>query len=235
MAFPKGKTKRNVEISSEDYAKIRKMQAESLKGNTFGFGKKPWNAGKKNIFSEETIRKMSEKRKGKHVSEETRKRMCEAQRKRYQEHPETFPGRAKGKISINNGTKCHYINKDEKIPAGYVLGQGKHKQYVIKDKKAYSKIVSERISGNKNPMYGKGYKLSGGNNGHAIYIYTFENIDYNCRDDLMKVLKPRFPEITESTIRRLQKGICGEKTHKKFQYVIDNLTWRFKKDENKIS
>lgn len=47
-------------------------------------GKSSWNKGKKNIYSEETLRKMSEAKKGKPLSEEHKRKMSEA-RKRYLE------------------------------------------------------------------------------------------------------------------------------------------------------
>lgn len=242
MAFPKGKTKRNIEISSEDYAKIRKMQSKISKENNNYLSNNghPWCWGLTKE-TDERIKKIAEKtsanKKGVKLgpdSEEVKHKKSLAQIKRYKEHPETFTGGPKGMIAINNGVKCIYINKNDTIPDGYVLGQGKRNQYVIKDKEAYSKMLSERFSGNKNPMYGKGYKLAGGNNGHAIYIYTFENIDYQCRDDLMKVLKEKYPDISESTIRRIMRNNYTEKISSKFQYVIDNLSWRLK-SENKIN
>ena len=94
-------------------------------------------------------------------------------------------------------------------------------------KKSYS------MSGENNPMYNKGYLISGGKNGHATYIYTFEGIDYDCRDDLMKVLKNRWASIAESTIRKIMRGNYSSRISKKYQYVIDNLSWRKKVDENK--
>ena len=52
----------------------------------------------------------------------------------------------------------------------------------------------------------------------------------------MKELKKEFPDISKSTIRKIMKGYYTERISSKFQYVIDNLTWRLKdKYENKIN
>ena len=73
-----------------------------------------------------------------------------------------------------------------------------------------------------------GHKISGGKNGKAIYIYTYLGVDYYCRDDLMKVLQVDYPDISESTIRRIMRGQYTIRTTSKYQYVIDNLSWRLK-------
>jgi hypothetical protein len=75
--------------------------------------------------------------------------------------------------------------------------------------------------------------MAGGNNSHAVYVYTFEGIDYQCRDDLIKVLKMRWEDISESAIRRIQKGKYTKRISRKYQYIIDNLTWRLKSNEDK--
>lgn len=85
-------------------------------------------------------------------------------------------------------------------------------------------------------MYGQGHKISGGKNGKAIYIYTFEGIDYQCRDDLIIELKKRWPTISESTIRSIQNNNYSIRIMKKYKYVIDNLSWRLKdKYANKVN
>lgn len=68
-------TKEKMGKADRSYMKTpeyRKKMSESLKGNT------PWNKGKTSIYTEETLKKMSETRKGKKMSEEARKKMSEA-------------------------------------------------------------------------------------------------------------------------------------------------------------
>ncbi len=50
----------------------RQNMSKALKGNT------PWNKGKTSIYTEETLKKMSDAHKGKKVSEKARKKMSEA-------------------------------------------------------------------------------------------------------------------------------------------------------------
>ena len=238
MAFPKGKTKRDNSLSPEEYEELRKLQSLAISGkNNPMHGRIPWNKGKTGVYSEETLAKISTSRshiRGYKLSEETRKRMSVAVRSRA---PETFVASHKGEHCYTNGVHNKYLSDDEEIPDGYHRGMthfcdnSSYKKVWTDEKK---KEWSEKFSGEKNPNYGNGEKISGSKNGRAIYIYTFEGVDYGCRDDLMMVLKERYPKITESAIRRLQKGICGEKTYKNFQYVVDNLTWRLKTDEDKI-
>ena len=241
MAFPKGKTKRDFPITSCEYEELRKNCALLLQGNTFGKGQKPWNTGltKENDARLKNIAELARERfTNREVSDETRAKMSVAVKKRYEEHPEQFESKTKGTIIINNGVDCVRINGSDPIPDGWVRGdlrmRGKKKDmtnYYSSPELQAKK--HESLSGKNNPMYGNGYKLTGGNNGHAIYIYTFEGVDYFCRDDLMVVLKQRWEDISESTIRRIMSGKYTVRTTKKYQYVIDNLSWRMKTDEDK--
>lgn len=88
--------------------------------------------------------------------------------------------------------------------------------------------LSKQTSGINNPMYKKGYRISGGKNGHAIYNYIFENIVYDCRDALMKRLKSIYTTISESTIRCLMKNPTSKRILKKYPLLI-NLRWELKK------
>lgn len=107
MAFPKTKNHQRGEISPEDYGILKEMQSQASKGeNNPMHGATPWNKGKHFQCSEETLKKLKEvgsRRRGIKKSEETRRKMSEAVRKRYNEHPETFLGSNRGKMSITNG------------------------------------------------------------------------------------------------------------------------------------
>ena len=239
MAFPKGKTNREIEITPDEYKLLREKQSEFLSNpnnNPFLKNKEPWNKGLTKE-TDERLKQVSISAKGRNTwckglkrSNETKNKMSIAVKKRYKDNPELFKSSIKGKVAINNGEECFYINKDEELPNGYSYGQGHHKKYEIKDKEKYSKIRRDLTKGNNNPMYQKGYKISGGKNGHAIYIYTYKNIDYECRDELMIELKKEYPLISESTIRRIMSGKYTSRIYKKYQEVINNLSWRLKNE-----
>lgn len=241
MAFPKGKTKRNFSeaITADDYALLREMQARITYAKLKG--REPWNKG----LTKDTdarLRKLSEDSKGKNTwtkgtkrSEETRSKMSIASKKRWKDNPDAYTPKHKGHKRITNGVDFDYIDLSvDSIPEGWYLGGEKHSKYEIKDREQFCARISAQVSGENNPNYRHGERQSGGKNGHAIYIYAFEGVDYQCRDDLMVVLKQRWPNISESTIRRIMSGKYTVRISKKFEYIINNLTWRLKKDENKV-
>lgn len=237
MAFPKSrgqKLHRGVGISEWEYEELRVAQSNLMRERLLENTKKPWNFGLTKETSE-SMKAISDKLRGKNTwsrgttrSESAKKRISEASRKRYEEHPETFASKTKGKICVTNGQEIRYIDKDDPVPDGFHRGQHKHKPHIIKDPVLYSSVRSLASSGDKNPMYGNGEKVSGGKNGHAIYVYSFEGVEYQSRDELMVVLKDRYPTISESTIRRIQSNNYTEILSKKYQYVIDHLSWRLK-------
>lgn len=246
MAFPKSKNQklnRGNGISEWEYDEIRRKQSALLKEkNTLLKNGKPWNYGLTKE-TDERVRLASENAKGRpssakgvKKSDEFKKHISEVTKQRYKEHPETFKGSTKGKVAITNGVKCIYIDKCADLPDGYVYGQGKRKQYIIKDIEKFREQKRKQCTGSGNPMYGHGERISGDKNGHSIYIYTYNGVDYYCRDDLMLVLKTDFPTISESAIRKIMKGSYTHRISNKYKYVIDNLTWRLKdKYENKIN
>lgn len=115
----------------------------------------------------------------------------------------------------------------------FMLKNGTYK--MAKDLTEDDELFDESKSGSNNSMYGHGERISGGKNGHAIYTYTYCGIDYCCRDDLIVELKKEFPTISESAIRRIMRGKYTQRISNRYQFVIDNLTWRLKKDENQIN
>ena len=46
-------------------------------------------------------------------------------------------------------------------------------------------------------------------------------------------LKKQFSTISESTIRRIMSGNYTSRISNKYQYVIDNLSWRLKSEDKK--
>lgn len=238
MAFPKGKTKREFEITPEEYEEIRTLQSKIQVGSHVSneVKKKLSDINKGKKLSKEVREKISKGNKGKIVSQKTRLRMSESAKQVDRSNFKTI----KGKICITNDVDIKYIDdKIESIPSGWHVGNCKTKtkhnmtNYHINLESKKRNSLSK--SGKNNSMYRHGERVSKGNNGHAIYIYTYNEIDYQCRDDLMIVLKKEFPTISESAIRRIMRGNYTKRISDKYQFVIDNLTWRLKKDENQIN
>ena len=124
------------------------------------------------------------------------------------------------------------LTENDELANYQYLGTGKYKEFI-------ENIIATR--GQWNIPQGEYFEAHHivpkclGGNGNAIYIYTYMGVDYQCRDDLMVVLKNEFPAISESTIRRIMSGNYTIRTSSKYQHVIDNLSWRLKKDENQVN
>lgn len=237
MAFPKGKTKREFEITPEEYEEIRILQSKIQLGShiTDEVKKKLSDINKGKKLSKEVREKISKGNKGKVVSKETRLKMSESAKSLDRSHYKT----SKGKVCITNDVEIKYINKDESLPNDWYYGNcktsNKHDMYNYYNNPNAMFENSKSKSGSNNSMYGHGERVSGGKNGHAIYIYTYCGVDYYCRDALMIELKKEFPTISESAIRRIMSHKYTQRISSKYQFVIDNLTWRLKKDENQIN
>lgn len=234
MAYPKGKTNRDFEITPDEYERLRVLQSKVFLEKSPMAGRTPWNKGKTGVYSEETLKRMRKPRpdrQGIKLSEETKNRMSIAQKKRYAERPETFGGRNRGKIAITDGTINKYIDKDYNIPDGFRCGQT-HTKYTIADHERYCRLRSEQVSGDKNPMYGKGYKLSGGKNGHATKRYFYGDKVFECRKELVIFLKGIDGSMSVSTVRKFENG--SERVGREHPDIFDKLRWEFK-DENKVN
>ena len=78
-------------------------------------GKKVWNDGLKNCFSEETRKQMSESHKGKKQSEETKRKRSES-----------LKGKNKGKKWMTDGTECIWVEPEywgEFLDIGFWFGR----------------------------------------------------------------------------------------------------------------
>lgn len=106
----------------------------------------------------------------------------------------------------------------------------KQKSHTIHNKELYSKQKSKQCTGKGNPMYGKGYKVSGGNNGKATKLYFYDNLTFDYRLGLIDYLKTIDNKICVSTIRKFESGSTRVvREHP----ILNNLTWRYK-DEDKV-
>ena len=189
-----------------------------------------------NKLSQETKDKISKANIGRTRSQCTIEKMKEAFK--YRDNT-NIGGQNKGKICINNGITNKFVDKEYLIPEGYIIGSntlGKKKN--MSNYYNSSELQQNRSnisSGCNNNMYGNGFKVSGGKNGKALYDYYFKNRYFECRKYLVQYLKNvEGFNISENAIRNIQEGTYGVRTKNKFQYVIDNLSWRLK-DENKVN
>lgn len=112
--------------------------------------------------------------------------------------------------------------------SNYLKGK-KHKVHIIHNKVEYSKQKSLQCSGSGNPMYKKGYKISGGKNGRAIRIYQYKENIFYCRKELAEFLQLIDCKISKSTISKFEKG--SVRVVREHPILID-LSWRYK-NENK--
>ena len=187
------------------------------------------NTGKK--LSIEAKKKISNANKGKVISNVTKQRMSESaklvDRSSFRSN--------KGKICITNGTEIRYIQKDEIIPDNWYTGNcktsRKHDMSKYYSNNELRKLKSLSLSGVNNPMFGKGYKLSGGKNGKATKDYWYNNIYFDCRKSLVCYLKTIDNNISINLIRNIENNSYAAKTIKKYGWLIKSLNWRFK-DEN---
>lgn len=129
----------------------------------FTKGYTPWNKGKTGVCTEETRRKMSEAKKGKHRTEGVKKKISEARKGKH------FSDGTKQKMSVSHKGK-HYSEEHKRKISETLLASppfyGKH--HTEETKKKLSEInrgkhhteetrrkLSETFRGQKHPMYGK--------------------------------------------------------------------------------
>lgn len=241
MAFPKGKTERNYEISSNDYAVLRKMWSKHMSENNPFLDENghPSNYGKP--MSEEQKKHLSEIKRGVKLgpnSEETKHKKSIATKLRYTLHPETFVCHNRGKRCITNGDIIKYVDINSILPEGFYYGNcktsGTHDMHNYWSDPEAQKRNSLSKSGEKNSSYGHGERISGGNNGKALYNYYIDGKCFECRKYLIEYLDSIGLHASESTLRAIQNGNYGKCIERKYRYIIDNLQWSLK-DENKIS
>lgn len=167
--------------------------------------------------------------KGRKLSDETKLKMSAAQKCVDRTN---FVPAIKDRIAITDGINQKFIPKNEPIPLGWHLGNmrtsGKHdmsryySDATLREKNKTSK------SGKNNSMYGKGYKISGGKNGHATIRYFYKNKVFECRKDLMTYLKNEGNEISECIIRNFVNGDLNLKLKDSDIITLQNLRWEHK-------
>lgn len=235
MAFPKGKTRRDRMLTPDEYDLARRIYADNIKGeNNPMYGKLSWNHGLTK-YADTRIAMYAEKLIGRQFSDESRHSMSTS-RKKYLSYNSQFN---KGLICITDGTTNKYVPKDYEIPIGWYRGNNsvghhpkhtKHKQHVIRDIDAYRKQKSEQCSGKGNPMYGKGYLVSGGKNGRANKFYIYNDIRFESRIELVSYLNSLDEMIEARHIREWENGEVRPKIVKLYSHILNNLVWGYKNE-----
>ncbi len=205
----------------------------ALKGRpkTAGHRKKLSDINRGKRLSPDTKAKISVGNRGKILSDETKTKMSSSAKKLNHSGYQTL----KDKIAINNGELVKFIDKSLEIPNGWEKGnitarKAHNMTNYYNDKDAMLR-KSEAHKGCKNSMYGKGYLRTGGNNTNATKYYIFNNIRFECRNDLVTYLKENgYPDISGSAIRNIENKGYSKRTIKKFKYIIENLIWGYKNE-----
>lgn len=109
-------------------------------------------------------------------------------------------------IFVNNGQINKKIKETDEIPEGFVVGRIKPKPKQLLTPAQHYEIYSKLVTGERNPMYGKGYKVANGNNGHAITRYFINNLTFESGKELIEYLHKFDEKISNSTIRKLKSG-----------------------------
>ena len=143
------------------------------------------------------------------------------------------------RMCYSNNIKKYIVSPDDfelvhnlfvKTHSEHLRGK-KQKSHIIHNKIEYSKQKSEQCKGVNNPMYGKGYKLAGGNNGHATIRYFFGELTFECRNDLVDYLRGFDKKISRSTIAGFVNG--SERVRREHK-ILEGLTWEYK-NENQVN
>ena len=239
MLHAKGTANRDFLASPADYAHAKRLWSSIIKEHNPGIRENghPWNYGKTNCYTEATLKRMSDSKRGKThiVSDGTKAKMqLSMQERKNNGTYKYYPSAIRGKVAITNGTITKYVNRDAVVPPGYRYGVGQRKPHKYKNIDRVRKNISLRTSGEKNPMYNNGNKVSGGKNGHATKEYTFNGMYFDCRKSLLTYLINSGYQISNSTFRSIENNTYTNRLYKKHKYIIDNLTWRYKNNEDII-
>ena len=74
-------------------------------------------------------------------------------------------------------------------------------------------------------MYKKGYKVAGGNNGHATIRYFYEEQTFECRKDLLSYLNTKGIKISSQDIANF---VNNNKISSKYSDILMKITWQKK-------
>lgn len=109
----------------------------------------------------------------------------------------------------------------------HLLGK-KHKHHIIHDKEAYSLQKSIQCIGTGNPMYGKGYLVSGGKNGRATRNFYYKGKKFDCMKSLLEFLNSIGLHITKSGMMTWLKGEATDRLYRMYGAIIKDISWEYK-------
>lgn len=227
MAFCRGKTQRNIELTGDEYEELRKLQSEMMQGNTNFLSKRGcvWNKGLTKDTSLKVRQyavKCSVTKTGVKLGSWSESHKLNFKRSIQNRGYENYHGQiGKKAISSEDGETLKFIPLEMEIPEGYLQGNCKTSKphdmsKYLNDSEARRRI-SEIRSGKNNPMYQKGYKVSGDKNGHAIHFYYYADKKFMTKNDLISYLKDvKGLHIPKPTITKICKGEYTERLIKKY-------------------
>lgn len=100
----------------------------------------------------------------------------------------------------------------------------------LKNPEAYREQKRQQMSGSKNNMYKKGYKIANGKNGHASIRYFYKNLVFESRKELLEYFKSKNIKITTSAIRAMIHNNATMRAYTMYKDVFDNLSWEYKRE-----
>ena len=223
-------------VSEEDYGTLKRLHNEAMKDFSFGINPKTgkgYALGRP--MSQSARDTIGRKNKGKLLgipkSEETKKKMAASWKDRDTSY---LLGLNKGKKCFTNREVNIRVNPEDKVPEGFYPGittKGDTINYQNSWTEERRQEQSKRFSGVNGPRYGKGYLTAGGKNGNAIYNYYYKDQKFECRKELVAYLKQFYPIISPITIKQIMDNNYTSIIGNKYKDVIDNLTWRLKKED----
>lgn len=141
-------------------------------------------------------------------------------------------GNNKGYVAITDGFQTRYVPSLNDLETGWKAGNcytakphnmsNYYSEGYDRSKNSLSK------SGTRNSMYGNGYRVSNGNNGHADRWYKIDSIVFDCRKNLIEYLQNKNVPVCASVIRRIEDNTITDRLKRKYSYLFNNLNWGYK-------
>ena len=227
MAFCKGRTQRDIELTSDEYAELRKLQSEMMQGNTNFLSTRGhvWNKGLTKETSSKVRQyatKCSITKTGVKLGSWSESHKLNFKKSIQNRSYENYHGQAgKKAISSEDGETLKFIPLEDEVPEGYTQRNCKtgksHDMSKYFNNDEARRHNSKIRSGKNNPMYQKGYKISGDKNGHAIHFYFYADKKFTTKNDLIRFLnEEKGLQIPKSTITKICNGEYTERLIKKY-------------------